>query len=215
MTSISPKAMSGTLGDTQVVKRTYMDAVPLILDRIVKGVNNVAHDQGFLKWKIFSTALEIKKKQNASAFVNKILDFVVFNKVKKQLGGELRLILVGEAPLSADTHTNIRALFGCDVQVGYGASATTACISARGTATPCHGFQVTLMDWEDGGYCTTDKPHPRGEILVAGPTGAKDYFRPPEMTQEAFVAKDGQMWYVTGDIAQIDDCASSTARRIW
>ncbi|XP_037792009.1 long-chain-fatty-acid--CoA ligase 3-like [Penaeus monodon] len=96
--------MSGTLGDTQVVKRTYMDAVPLILDRIVKGVNN-----------IFSTALEIKKKQNASAFVNKTLDFVVFNKVKKQLGGELRLILVGEAPLSADTHTNIRALFGCDV----------------------------------------------------------------------------------------------------
>ncbi|XP_063593789.1 uncharacterized protein LOC134770772 [Penaeus indicus] len=130
----SPKVMSGTLGDAQVAKPTYMNAVPLVLDRIVKGVNNVAQDQGFLKQKIFSKALEIKKKQSAPEFVNKILDFVVFNKVKDQLGGDLRLIVVGGAPLSADTHTNIRAMFGCNVQVGYGATETTACISGAVTS---------------------------------------------------------------------------------
>ncbi|XP_047487259.1 long-chain-fatty-acid--CoA ligase 4-like [Penaeus chinensis] len=196
LTNNSPKVMSGTLGDT-----------------IVKGVNNVAQDQGFLKRKIFSKALEIKKKQSAPEFVNKILDFVVFNKVKEQLGGQVRLIVVGGAPLSADTHANIRALFGCNVLVGYGATETTACISAAVPSdqrtghcgAPCYGVQLTLMDWEDGGYRTTDKPHPRGEILVAGPTVAKGYFRLPMVTQEAFVEHHGQRWYMTGDIGQIDD----------
>ncbi|XP_063593788.1 long-chain-fatty-acid--CoA ligase 4-like [Penaeus indicus] len=61
------------------------------------------------------------------------------------------------------------------------------------------------MDWEDGGYCVTDKPHPRGEILVSGPTVAKGYFRLPEVTQEAFIEKEGQVWYKTGDIGQIDE----------
>ncbi|XP_047499261.1 long chain acyl-CoA synthetase 9, chloroplastic-like [Penaeus chinensis] len=38
LTNNSPKVMQGTLGDVQVARPTYINAVPLILDRIVRGV---------------------------------------------------------------------------------------------------------------------------------------------------------------------------------
>ncbi|ROT72595.1 putative long-chain-fatty-acid--CoA ligase 4 isoform X3 [Penaeus vannamei] len=46
LTSRSPKVMEGSLGDVQVAKPTYMNAVPLILDRVVMGVNQAVAEEG-------------------------------------------------------------------------------------------------------------------------------------------------------------------------
>ncbi|XP_071520114.1 uncharacterized protein [Panulirus ornatus] len=209
----SSKIMKGTCGDARTAKPTCMNAVPLILERIIKGVTKAIEDQGHLKAKIFSEALKYKQKQAGPSFAGKVLDALIFNRVKEELGGQLRMLVVGGAPVSTDTHNKIRALFGCTVQVGYGATETAACISSMNTSDirtghcgpPNHGVLLSLNDWEDGGYLSTDKPNPRGEIIIGGPMVSKGYFRQPEKTDEVFFNKDGARWFKTGDIGEVDE----------
>lgn len=213
LTNTSAKIMKCTLGDARVARPTCMSAVPLILERIIKGVTQVIESQGYIKARIFKEALKFKQRQESVSFAGRVLDTLIFNRVKEELGGQLRMLVVGGAPVSPETHNKIRAMFGCTVQVGYGATETSACICSMDThdartghcGPPNHGVRLTLEDWEEGGYLVTDTPNPRGEIVVGGPMVSRGYFRSPEKTNEVFFERDGMRWFRTGDIGEIDD----------
>lgn len=213
LTNTSAKVMKGTLGDARVARPTCMSAVPLILERIIKGVTQVIENQGYIKARIFKEALKFKQRQESVSFAGRVLDTLIFNRVKEELGGELRMLVVGGAPVSPETHNKIRAMFGCTVQVGYGATETSACICSMDThdartghcGPPNYGVRLTLEDWEEGGYLTKDTPNPRGEIVVGGPMVSRGYFRNPEKTNEVFFERDGMRWFRTGDIGEVDD----------
>lgn len=213
LTNTSAKVMKGTLGDARVARPTCMSAVPLILERIIKGVTQVIEKQGHIKARIFKEALKFKQRQEGASFASKVLDTLIFNRVKEELGGQLRMLVVGGAPVSAEIHNKIRAMFGCTVQVGYGATETAACIASMDThdirtghcGPPNYGVVLTLEDWEEGGYLVTDKPNPRGEIVVGGPMVSRGYFRSPEKTNEVFFDRDGMRWFRTGDIGEVDE----------
>ncbi|XP_042225672.1 long chain acyl-CoA synthetase 8-like [Homarus americanus] len=213
LTNSSAKIFKGTSGDARVARPTCMSAVPLILERIIKGVYRVIEDQGHLKAKIFSEALKYKQRKVGPSLAVKVLDALVFKRVKEELGGELRMLVVGGAPVSPEIQNKIRALFGCTVQVGYGATETAACISSMDTddirtghcGPPNYGVLLSLRDWEEGGYLTTDKPNSRGEIVVGGPMVSRGYFRNSEKTEEVFFEKDGVRWFKTGDIGEVDE----------
>lgn len=213
LTNTSPKVMKGTLGDARVARPTCMSAVPLILERIIKGVTQVIENQGHIKARIFKEALKYKQRQDGASFASRVLDTLIFNRVKEELGGQLRMLVVGGAPVSSETHNKIRAMFGCTVQVGYGATETAACIASMDTndirtghcGPPNHGVRLTLEDWAEGGYLVTDKPNPRGEIVVGGPMVSRGYFQSPEKTDEVFFERDGMRWFKTGDIGEVDE----------
>lgn len=60
-----------------------------------------------------------------------------------------------------------------------------------------------------GGYRSTDKPCPRGEILIGGPNVTMGYYKNEALNREDFfVDKNGQRWFCTGDIGefQADGC---------
>lgn len=68
-----------------------------------------------------------------------------------------------------------------------------------------HGDIILLS----GGYRSTDKPHPRGEILVGGPNVTMGYYRSEAKKQDDFLEdENGQRWFCTGDIGEIhqDGC---------
>jgi long-chain acyl-CoA synthetase len=69
---------------------------------------------------------------------------------------------------------------------------------------PMEGVNVKLVDWPEGGYLTSDKPNPRGEIVIGGDLVALGYYKAPELTAESFYTdSDGMRWFYTGDIGQV------------
>jgi long-chain acyl-CoA synthetase len=59
-----------------------------------------------------------------------------------------------------------------------------------------------LADVPDMEYLSTDKPHPRGELLIRSTTLFREYFRNDEETKKA-IDEDG--WFHTGDICSVDE----------
>ena len=68
---------------------------------------------------------------------------------------------------------------------------------------PLEGIQIKLIDWEEGNYRVTDKPNPRGEVVIGGSNVTKGYFKNDKLTKESYKEEDGIKWFLTGDIAEI------------
>lgn len=212
LTSSSPKIAEGTLGDSKLAKPTYMNSVPLMLDRILKGVSQAVERQGLIKKTIFYSVVKCKSWLDCIPFVGKFLDRAIFHKVRDEIGGELKRVVIGGAPLSPITHYNFCSIFGVTLQVGYGSTETASCISGmvEGDVTtghcggPCLNVFLRLINWEEGNYKTTDKPFPRGEILIGGPCVAKGYYKLPAETKNTFFEEGGERWFRSGDIGEID-----------
>ena len=58
-----------------------------------------------------------------------ILDALIFKKIRALLGGKMRLMLAGGAPLSKEVHNFMRVCIGADLLQGYGLTEVTACAS--------------------------------------------------------------------------------------
>ena len=63
--------------------------------------------------------------------------------------------------------------------------------------------QLKLVNWNEGEYRITDKPNPRGEILIGGGNVSMGYYNMPEKTAEDFIYIDGVRYFATGDIGEM------------
>uniref|UniRef100_A0A8D2QGW8 long-chain-fatty-acid--CoA ligase n=1 Tax=Zonotrichia albicollis TaxID=44394 RepID=A0A8D2QGW8_ZONAL len=76
--------------------------------------------------------------------------------------------------------------------------------------------EIKLMNWEEGGYYNTDKPYPRGEILIGGQNVTVGYYKNEARTKKDFtVDENGQRWLHTGDIGEFhhDGCLKIIDRK--
>ena len=67
---------------------------------------------------------------------------------------------------------------------------------------------IKLESWEEAGYRVTDKPHPRGEVVIGGDNVSAGYYKLPDKTNEDFYQEDGKQWFRTGDIAEFQEDGS-------
>ena len=65
--------------------------------------------------------------------------------------------------------------------------------------TPKAITEIKLVDVLSKGYSVNDKPCPRGEVWIRGPSVTAGYYKAPELTAQAF--KEGG-WFATGDIGR-------------
>eukprot|EP01134_Creolimax_fragrantissima_P000858 CFRG0858T1 len=218
LTDNSPKIFPGTKGDISELRPTYLAAVPTIMDRIRQAVNRKVATGSPIIQKLFNRAIKAKSDSYSKGKSTPIWDAIVFNKIKALLGGHIKAIFSGGAPLAADSQRFMNLVFGAPVCQGYGltetcSSGTVASTSDRNSYLKVGGPVVTvdlkLVNWEEGNYKISDMKDmtigmPRGEILLSGGCIAQGYYHMPDKTAEDFrVDENGKTWFHTGDIGQI------------
>ncbi|XP_036392970.1 long-chain-fatty-acid--CoA ligase 3a [Megalops cyprinoides] len=220
----STKIKKGSKGDTSVLQPTLMAAVPEIMDRIYKNVMTKVEEMNSLQRTLFVLAYNYKMEQISKGNSTPLCDGLVFRKVRSLLGGKTRVLLSGGAPLSAATQRFMNICFCCPVGQGYGLTETCGAgtisdmwdYSTGRVGAPLVCSEITLKDWEEGGYYSTDKPNPRGEILIGGPNVTMGYYKNEAKNQEDFfVDGNGQRWFCTGDIGEFhpDGCLKIIDRK--
>lgn len=220
----STKIKKGSKGDASELQPTLMAAVPEIMDRIYKNVMSKVACMSPVQKGLFSLAYNYKMKQILRGYSTPLCDRIVFRKVRKLLGGKMRVLLSGGAPLSAATQRFMNICFCCPVGQGYGLTETCGAgtitemwdYSTGRVGAPLVCCEIKLKNWEEGGYFNTDKPCPRGEILIGGPNVTMGYYKNELKTKEEFlVDKNGQRWFCTGDIGEFhpDGCLKIIDRK--
>lgn len=138
---------------------------------------------------------------------NSIYDFA-FKKIRQTLGGEVRFIISGSAPISPEVLHFLRVVSGCYVLEGYGATETGgACgVQIPGETTVGNvGPPFLCSMYKLGDVPEMDLVAQRdnkGEILIAGANIFKGYYKDEEKTKAAL---DSDGWYHTGDIGSFAD----------
>ncbi|CAN5583345.1 thioester reductase domain-containing protein [soil metagenome] len=112
------------------------------------------------------------------------------------LGGRLMGGFVATAPLSPEMKDFLRTRLDVHLVDGYGMTEVGG-ISADGAILRPPVIDYKLIDVPELGYFGTDKPHPRGELLVRSETATPGYYKRPEITAEVF---DADGYYHTGDV---------------
>ncbi|KAK3596715.1 hypothetical protein CHS0354_025013 [Potamilus streckersoni] len=210
LTDQSSKIKRGSLGDVSILRPTLMAAVPVIMDRLYKGVWEKVKQGSAFRQALFQFAYDYKLRRLESAYDTPILNRLVFSKIKEILGGELRMMLSGGAPLSEKTQRFMNICFCCPVLQGYGLTETcgagtvteAADFSTGRAGPPLTCCEIRLRDWPEGCYTSSDKPNPRGEVLVGGGNITMGYYKMEEKTKEDFTTIDGVRYFCTGDIGE-------------
>ncbi|CAG2163056.1 unnamed protein product [Oppiella nova] len=210
LTDKSTGLKKGMKGDLTLLKPTIMTAVPLILDRIRRVIEDTVNKN--LLSKIVFIFLRSQKSFWSHFDLNTpIINIIFCRKFKAILGGRVKVIACGGAPLSPEAHQFMRHCFDLKVLQGYGLTETSASAtlmdlddsSVGFVGQPLDGIQIKLIDWEEGNYKVIDKPNPRGEVVVGGLNVTNGYYQNEALTQELYKEENGIKWFFTGDIGEI------------
>ncbi|EFO13364.1 hypothetical protein LOAG_15165 [Loa loa] len=175
----------------QLLQPTITALVPRLLNRYHDIVMENVLKQNIIKRFIFNIALKCKLRQLAKGQLhfNTIWDKTVFKKTRALLGGQMRLITSGGAPISAHVMNFSRVVYGCLLIEGYG---QTEC-SAAGTISlpfdtigghvggPAVWAQVKLVDVKEMGYSADEN---KGEVCFRGAGLMDGYFNDPQLTSQ-------------------------------
>ncbi len=186
------------------VRPTITAAVPRFFEKIYarlveQGSKNTGVKRMLFDWamRVAEMSAQWRASQShanlAVTLQQRLADALVYRKIRIGLGGRLRLISSGGAPLSKELAEFFWAI-GIPIYQGYGLTETSPIVSSNypenrmgSSGRPIPNVQVRAA--EDG------------EILVKGPCVMQGYYKNPEATREV-LGEDG--WFRTGDIGYVD-----------
>jgi long-chain acyl-CoA synthetase len=189
-----------------VVRPTLMCSAPRIFEKVYNVAVSTATAGGGLKPKIFTWAVRVglravELEQAGTpvpaglAIRRKIADRLVFSKLRARLGGRIRVLVSGSAPLSRDIAAFFAAA-GMPISEGYGLTET----SAGSYVNHPEGIRIGTVGTAMGDLeCRIDTD---GEVLLRGLPVMRGYHNLPEETAAVFT-EDG--FFRTGDIGELDD----------
>ncbi|MFG1950870.1 AMP-dependent synthetase/ligase [Micromonospora sp. NPDC048830] len=189
-----------------VVRPTLLCGAPRIFEKVYNKAVTTAQDAGGAKAKIFAWGVRTGKEKVALEQAGKPLprglrlryalaEKLVFSKLQARLGGRIRVLVSGSAPLSPEIGTFFAAA-NLPISEGYGLTET----SAGNFVNPPDGLRIGTVGRALGDLeCRIDTD---GEILLRGRPVMRGYHNLPEETAAAFTS-DG--FFRTGDIGSLDD----------
>ena len=185
------------------VKPEVMTAVPRLLEKVYDKIYATGSDLSGIKKMLFFWAVDLGLKyepygQNGWWYESqlKLANKLIFSKWREALGGNLKAIASGSAPLQPRLARVFNAA-GIPVMEGYGLTETSPVISVNDMRN--HGFKVGTVGKPLRE--TEVKIAEDGEILVKGPQIMLGYYKDQKQTDD--VLKNG--YFHTGDIGEIDN----------
>lgn len=211
LTDTSTMIMSGDKGDAAILKPTVMAAVPTVLDKVYKGLTAKIKSSGPLMSQIVNFCIQYRSTWIRRGYDTPLMNRFIFAPMKSILGGRVRLLFSGGAPLAEEAHSFIRTALGMQLHQAYGLTETASTatstdfddLSLGCVGKPMPNVHIKLVSWSEGGYSVTDACGARGEIHVGGGNVASGYYNLPEKTDEEFYEESGRRWFKTGDIGQV------------
>lgn len=194
--------------DIPLVKPTFIPMVPRLLTKLyaaIKAKLDAAHP---CQKCLIDVAVNTKlgNLRANGAVTHPCFDSLIFSKIRKVLGGNVRLMVTGSAPVAPDILEFLKVVFCCDITEIYGLTETMGgFMTKRGdpiTGTVGGNFahvKIKLRDVPDMDMYSTDCP-PRGEVCFTGPSVFTGYFKNPEKTAEAFHNE----WFMSGDVGMLN-----------
>jgi fatty acid CoA ligase FadD9 len=117
---------------------------------------------------------------------------------EKLLGGRLLSVGCGSASLAPETYAFMESMLDLHMPIGYSSTEIaggTVLVDWKVQRPPVIDYK--LADVPELGYFNTDKPYPRGELLVKSDRFMGGYYKRPDLTAEKV---DGEGFYRTGDV---------------
>jgi long-chain acyl-CoA synthetase len=187
------------------IKPTIFAGVPRFYEKVYDKIMDKVNNAPALRRALFNWALAQGKKAYPERLAGRdpggvgyhLADALVLKKVREALGGRIRFLISGGAPLPLFVNEFFHSI-GVWILEGYGLTETSPVIAVNGAAPnmtrlgtvgkPIDNVEVKLAD--------------DGELCVRGPSVMKGYWNLPDKTAEVF---DADGYFHTGDIAEIDD----------
>jgi long-chain acyl-CoA synthetase len=204
VTTIFAESLETVRRDISTVRPTIVTGVPRVYEKmqaniLIGGGALPQPRRALFNWGV-RTGLARARKALRSRSVGPILslqsalaDRLVFSAIREKIGGRLRILVSGSAPLPINV-AEFFAAIGLPIVEGYGLTETAPVLTVNpqdaprlgtvGRAIP--GVELRIAD--------------DGEILARGPNVMSGYYNKPEATAEAL--RDG--WFHTGDIGTLD-----------
>jgi long-chain acyl-CoA synthetase len=204
VTTIFAESLETIRRDILTVRPTIVTGVPRVYEKIQANILAGGAALGEPRRTLFGWGVRVglarARKASRSQRVGPLLllqsaiaDRLVFTPIREKVGGRLRMLVSGSAPLPASVGEFFSAI-GLPVIEGYGLTETAPVLTVNpqdaprlgtvGKAIP--GVELRIAD--------------DGEILARGPNVMSGYHNKPEATAE--VLRDG--WFHTGDIGTLD-----------
>ena len=166
--------ISRLMEDLKVARPTILPMVPRLLSRIHSKVFEMA-SKSTLRTKVLHRALndKIRRMESKISQKNIFYEWLVFKKIQQNLGGNLKIVMTGSAPLSKEVMDFTRASFGCIVLECYGQSESYAGVTATipgdnqsgHVGPPLPTLRIKLVDVETMNYKSEND---EGEICYQG-----------------------------------------------
>jgi long-chain acyl-CoA synthetase len=206
------ESVNTVVEDMAKVKPTFLVAVPRIFNKVYDTIVTKVNDAGGAKEKLFDAGVEAAKErrrlaeQGKSSFVAdlkfRIIDKIVFQKIRDLFGGRLKGSITGSAAMNPEI-----SKFFFDIGIPlfdvYGLSETSPGITANCATSYRIGSVGKVIDKVKVviDQSVVEPGAKDGEIVVYGPNIMKGYHNKPEATS-AVMTPDGGVR--TGDRGRID-----------
>jgi len=209
------EAVDKIVANLAEVRPTIFASVPRVFNRIYDGLHAKMNEEGGLKKKLFDAAIATAQERKRLAAQGKhsgwlelkfkVLDKLVFSKVRERFGGRLKYAFSGGAAISREVAEFIDDL-GITVYEGYGLSETSPIatmnypgarkIGSVGKPIPGVEIEIDLAATEDPA---------QGEIVIYGHNIMQGYHNLDEANAEVLVEKNGVRGFRSGDMGMLDD----------
>jgi len=196
------------------VRPTVMMVVPRILEKIREKVMDAVQVAPAAKQRLFHWALDVGRRSFAYDLEGRLpprglrmqralADRLVYSKVRQQLGGRIKLMISGAAPLAREVVEFFFSI-GLPVYEGYGMTETSPVMAVNypgHTKLSTVGRVIPSVEVKLSEEVVDDGAGIGREILVRGPNVTSGYYRLEEENRRSFV--DG--WFRTGDLGALDE----------